>query len=81
MHAFLLRQGFSRVEYEPLGPSHAPDFLVDGRIAVEVRRLDQNVETVEGPRSLEHVAVPLNRLTTRVCRALGPPVAGLVHRR
>lgn len=34
-----LRRFFSDVEFEPRGPSTAPDFLCDSRVAVEVRRI------------------------------------------
>jgi hypothetical protein len=53
-----------------------PDFLVDGRIAVEARRLNQNEETAEGHRGLEEISKPLNTLVCRCLAAMGPPIAG-----
>jgi len=63
------------VIYEPDG-NVPPDFLVNGRIAVEVRRLNQNEETAEGPRGLEEVAVPLQARVTQLLSALGPAEDG-----
>ncbi len=40
---FLLYRGYADIVYEPDG-NVPPDFLIDGRIAVEVRRLNQNHE-------------------------------------
>ncbi|MEZ4719401.1 MAG: hypothetical protein R2851_25450 [Caldilineaceae bacterium] len=40
-------QGFENVVYEPDG-NIPPDFLVDERIAIEVRRLNQNFVDPEG---------------------------------
>ena len=56
--AYLSHLGFQEVVYEPDG-NVPPDFLLDGRIAVEVRRLNQNAQTVSGPHGLEEVAKPL----------------------
>jgi len=44
---FLHQRGHSSV-YEPRGNTTTPDFLVDGRIAVEVRRLNQNFVSADG---------------------------------
>jgi hypothetical protein len=45
---FLLHSGHCSVDYEPCGRDTAPDFLVDGQIAVEVRRLNQNFVSRDG---------------------------------
>ena len=61
-----------RVDYEPDG-NIPPDFLVDGRIAVEVRRLNQNHETPEGTyESLEQVWIPLWQRLQKHLPSLGP---------
>lgn len=73
--AYLSGEGFTDVVYEPDG-NVPPDFLVDKRIAVEVRRLNQNEETDSGPRGLEEVAVPLWRKVKNLATSLGPPTAG-----
>ena len=72
---YLMTQGFRTVVYEPDGKV-PPDFLVDGRIAVEVRRLNQNEETAVGHRGLEEVSRPLNVLVKKALAAMGPPVDG-----
>jgi len=64
------------VVHEPDG-NVPPDFLVDGRIAVEVRRLNQNEETAGGHRGLEETAVPLNAGIKRLLASLGPPANGV----
>jgi hypothetical protein len=44
---YLSRLGFQDIVYEP-DNKNPPDFLADGRIAVEVRRLNQNEVTESG---------------------------------
>jgi hypothetical protein len=68
---YLVHRGFRDVVYEPDGKV-PPDFVIDGRIAVEVRRLNQNEETSEGLRGLEEVAIPLQAKVVRLLAALGP---------
>src|SRR2546426_401166 len=60
----LQNQDLGDVVYEPDG-NVPPDFLVNGRIAVEVRRLNENVETDEGHRGLEEISKPLNVLVRK----------------
>jgi hypothetical protein len=60
------------VEYEPDG-NVPPDFLVAGRIAVEVRRLNQNHETADGEyQGLEELWIPLWQRLKRHLPSLGP---------
>src|SRR5712691_4749237 len=68
---YLAHRGFRDVLFEPDG-NVPPDFLFEGRIAVEVRRLNQNEETSEGPRGLEEVAIPLQAKVIRLLATLGP---------
>lgn len=58
---------FTDVRYEPDG-NVPPDFLADSRVAVEVRRLNQNHDdgSGKGPRGLEETAIPIWR-RVRVC--------------
>jgi len=58
--------------YEPDG-NVPPDFLVQGTIAVEVRRLNQNERNRPGPRGLEETATPLIKSFQSLLRSLGPP--------
>src|SRR3989449_5809707 len=71
----LQNQDLGDVVYEPDG-NVPPDFLVNGRIAVEVRRLNENVETDEGHRGLEEISKPLNVLVRKALAATGPPIYG-----
>jgi hypothetical protein len=71
VYEYLTSQGLGTVVYEPDG-NVPPDFLVDGRIAVEVRRLNQNEETTEGHRGLEEISKPLHALVRKALAAMGP---------
>lgn len=72
---YLESRGHTSIVYEPDG-NVPPDFLVDGSIAVEVRRLNQHEEGQEGPEGLEAVHFPLLRLFQRVLPEIGAPPAG-----
>lgn len=50
--------GFASVVFEPNGKDKQPDFLLDGRIAVEVRRLNQITEQDGKNRGLEETFLP-----------------------
>lgn len=69
---FLLHQGFKSIVYEPDG-NVPPDFLADGRVAIEVRRLNQNENTGGTNRGLEEIAVPLQKSIDSLLKSLGPP--------
>lgn len=56
-HAVLQRMGFVRIEFEPDG-NIPPDFLLDGRIAVEVRRLNQCIEKNGKIRGQDEILQP-----------------------
>jgi len=65
----LARMGFQNISYEPDG-NIPPDFVVDGEIAVEVRRLNQNFDDGSGPRGLEEVTVPLWQKVERLVESV-----------
>lgn len=70
-----LRSRFTDVIHEPDG-NVAPDFLVNQKIAVEVRRLNQN-EIVGGkPKGLEESALPLDGRINTLLKSFGPPKSG-----
>lgn len=54
----LVSLGYDRIAYEPDG-NVPPDFVINNKIAVEVRRLNQNERDREYPRGLEEVELPL----------------------
>lgn len=68
----LVRRGFKTVVYEPDG-NVPPDFLVDGRVAVEVRRLNQHENLGNLNRSLEEVEIPLMQHAESLLKSMGPP--------
>ena len=75
---FLRNSGFTDVRYEPDG-NVPPDFLADRRVAVEVRRLNQNYDDGRGKglRGLEETAIPLGQWIRNYLMGLGPgPVNG-----
>lgn len=66
--------GFQSVIYEPDG-NIPPDFLVDSRIAVEVRRLNQNSVNKNGiMKGLEEDSIPLTQKIQNLLQSYGPPV-------
>jgi hypothetical protein len=69
---FLESLGIGSVVYEPDG-QNPPDFLVDGRIAVEARRLNENEEAEGSHRGLELTAKPLHRAVLKALAHSGPP--------
>jgi hypothetical protein len=59
VEAYLKCIGFTDVSYEPDG-NIPPDFSADSKVAVEVRRLNQNYDDGTGRiRGLEEAAIPL----------------------
>lgn len=74
-YEYLCSRGLTNVVYEPDG-NVPPDFLVSGRVAVEVRRLNQSIETAEGPRGLEQDWYPLQARFSNLLPKLGPPIDG-----
>lgn len=69
---YLESLGLGTVVHEPDG-NRMPDFLVDGRIAVEVRRLNQHMEGEDGMEGLEKVEAALVRHFDKILPDLGPP--------
>ena len=59
--AYLKSLGFKNVVFEPDG-NIPPDFLIDDRIAVEVRRLNQHFFTKDEAQGLEEGRLPLFKL-------------------
>ncbi len=79
--AYFNYRGFNSVVFEPRGKSKPPDFLLEGRIAVEVRRLNRN-EVATSPtqkhRGLEEVVIPAWERIKQLLPSLGaPPTAGV----
>lgn len=74
-YQYLSSLGLGDVRYEPDG-NVPPDFLVDGRIAVEVRRLNQNYVSESGTSGLEEFRTPLRKNMPKLLASLGPSTAG-----
>jgi hypothetical protein len=74
-YTYLLSRGFQSIVYEPDG-NVAPDFLVDGRIAIEVRRLNQNERDLTVPKGLEQIEIPLIRRLTDLLASYGSAMTG-----
>ena len=73
---YLLNLGLGAVVYEPDGNT-PPDFLVNGTIAVEVRRLNQNEIIESGHRGLEVTRIPLEASVRKLLASLGPAQSGV----
>jgi hypothetical protein len=69
---FLVGHGLPEPAFEPDG-NIPPDFLVDAHLAVEVRRLNQNVKTPTGREGLEGASASLFLALTKLLRDFGPP--------
>jgi len=74
-YKYLVSLGYGSVIYEP-EPNLPPDFLLEGRIAVEVRRLNQNEITPDGHRGLEETWIPFNTRFRKFVESFGPPRTG-----
>ena len=73
---YLLNLALGAVVYEPDGNT-PPDFLVNGTIAVEVRRLNQNEIIESGHRGLEVTRIPLEASVRKLLASLGPAQSGV----
>ena len=71
----LIHCGYAHIEYEPNG-NIPPDFLVDGKIAVEVRRLNQRCFSESDEKGLEEVSIPLWNRLGKLLASFGPPSRG-----
>lgn len=70
----LKSMGFQDVIYEPNG-NVTPDFLVDGRVAVEVRQLNKSVDSGSGNRKgLQETSTPLWQGIEKLGRSFGNTV-------
>lgn len=73
---YLQSVGYELVEFEPDG-NVTPDFLLNKRVAVEVRRLNQNHENASGnTKGLEETAIPLVHKFEQLLKSLGPSING-----
>lgn len=68
---YLKSLGLGAVVHEPDG-NRMPDFVVDGRIAVEVRRLNQHSMASGEPEGLETIEAGLVRFIDKLLPELGP---------
>ena len=76
VHPYLVRLGLGPVVHEPEA-NKPPDFLINGSIAVEVRRLNQNKITENGYEGLETAQCNLHRQLASILPALGPSNSGV----
>jgi hypothetical protein len=63
----LIHQGYTEIEFEPDG-NIPPDILVNNRIAIEVRRLNQNKITEEGFKGLEVDGFSVHGIMSEILR-------------
>jgi len=73
---YLEHIGSTSIEYEPDG-NVPPDFVVNKRIAVEVRRLNQNEPARGGFRGLEETEIPLRERIRTLLTSFGPSKSGV----
>ena len=70
VESYLSSLNLGKVVYEPDGKV-PPDFLVDGRIAVEVRRLNQHRQVKGRSRGLEEDSIPLRQKFENLLKEFG----------
>lgn len=76
VNKYLTVNGFSQIEFEPFGKGTIPDFIVNGSVAVEARRLNQQRLTGSKLRGLEEDSFPIRRLVQQILEEKGPPTDG-----
>ena len=68
---YLREQGFRKIVHEPDG-TNPPDFLLDDTIAIEVRRLNENIVTPDGEAAgLSEREIPLSKKLQELVRGYG----------
>jgi hypothetical protein len=72
---YLRHLGFDDIVYEPDG-NIPPDFAVDRRIAVEVRRLNEHLNLPSAPEALDRLQIPTRRRFDELLKEFGPPNRG-----
>ncbi|MBT3315004.1 MAG: hypothetical protein HN390_10365 [Anaerolineae bacterium] len=72
---YLQSQGLVDILFEPDG-NIPPDFLVNRKIAIEVRRLNQHYESNAGHKGLEEISIPLWQKLENFFVSLGPSIDG-----
>jgi hypothetical protein len=72
---YLLGLNLGPIVFEPDGQI-PPDFVIGGRIAVEVRRLNQHHDTPDGPKGLESLEAALARFVEVLLPRFGPAPGG-----
>ena len=70
--SYLEGLGLGAFQFEP-EPNRPPDFLSEGGIAVEARRLNQHAEVDGKPLALEHDSIPIERGMAKLIREMGLP--------
>jgi len=70
---YLKSRGFTSVIYEPDG-NVPPDFLCDGNVAIEVRRLNQSFDDGAARRGLTETGIPLFQRMRNLLSTFGPPL-------
>ena len=53
-----------------------PDFVVDGRVGVEVRRLNWMTDANSKNQGIEEIEKPLERMIRKVLKDVGEPPGG-----
>ncbi len=67
---YLIENGYpeKNITYEPIR-NKTPDFLVNGKIAIEVRRLNQNLTVAEKNIGFENSRIPLEKSFSKLLKS------------
>lgn len=69
VNRLLSNMGFGSIAFEPDG-NIPPDFVINGRIAAEVRRLTQIHDDGGGPRGLSEVSISLTQRVEKLLNSI-----------
>jgi len=58
------------IDFEPNGETTPPDFRIYGNIGIEVTRLNRYFQTPEGPKSIESIELPVEKLPNQWLKTL-----------
>lgn len=73
---WLKSQGYTDIRDLSVDGQDPPDFVVDGRVGVEVRRLNWMTDANRKNQGIEEIEKPLERMIRKVLKDVGEPPGG-----
>lgn len=75
-HQWLKSQGYTDIRDLSVDGQDPPDFVVDGRVGVEVRRLNWMTDANTENQGIEEIEKPLERTISKILEDAGEPPGG-----